>query len=352
MGEHKGWRVRQDKASGKWRGEVLIAGTGKYRSRTWGTAALARKWAQAEASGVTLGRSSALVATGRALVKDLARDYLTNLTARGRSPSHLANVRRTLDGLAEVAPDLAMPEAGGAIERWLDSQVQRKESPLSPASRNRMLVETRALCRWAIRRDLLDRDPTRAIDAGSVPDYLRPQFTVAELVTLLAQPTPFPGMHRRFALMVYAGLRAGEAAGLRWGDIDFASRVIVVQSHGHRIKRGKERIVPLQAGLADLLGSPGDPGAVVASLLDSNDRRGFVGLLTACGVPVAGRSPHACRHTYAGIMTATGLPGPLLSAYLGHGSAATTMLYTKLSARYAQDPTVATWPRGVLHLQS
>jgi len=338
MGEHKGWRVREEPKVGTWRG--LVRHKGGYKSKSFPTAAEARKWAKEQASLVAIGRPSVALEAGRALVSALRVDYLQGLVARGRSPSHLRNVTRTIDRLGEVAPDLAADTAGRAIERWLDGM------KVSPATRNRSLVEVRAFCRWAIRRDLLAKDPTRAIERASVPDYLRPQFTVAEIRAILATDHRF---RLHFALMTLAGLRSGEAAGLRWSDVDRASGILLVRLHGHRVKRNKERIVPLLPTLAALLGEARGPDARVAPVLsEPAARKAWVSLLKAAGVAKGGRSPHACRHTYAGLMTATGLPGPLLGAYLGHSAAETTMLYTKLAARYAQDPEVRGWGRGLL----
>ena len=340
MGEHKGWRLTEDKRTGRWRGLVLIPGTGGYRSKTFASQAEARKWARDQAAVAVVGGPSALEVTGRALASAMIPTYLAGLEARGRSASHLRNVRRSLEGAMAVAPDLAAAGAGAAIERWLEGM------PSSPATRNRVLTEVRALCHWAMRRDLLVKDPTRAIDRASVPEYLRPQFTVEEVRRLLAVRHRYS---RHFALMTLAGLRSGEAGGIRWRDVDRAGGILLVRLHGHRVKRNKERIVPLPQSLALQLGPAGAPDDPVAEpMTDTVARRAWVHLLTLAGVEVQDRSPHSCRHTYAGLMTATGVPGLLLSAYLGHSSADTTMVYTKLAARYAQDPEVRGWGRGEL----
>ncbi len=297
-----------------------------------------------ESAGVTVGTPSPdISAAGRCLTSTVVEAYTKNLRARGRSESHLANISATLDGLQTALVDLGDQRAGTAIETWLDGL------KVAPATRNRRLVEVRGLCRWAMRRDLVGKDPTRAIDTATVPDSLRPQFTITELIHILALPTPSPAMHRRFAIMALAGLRSDEAAALQWQDIDLASGVILVRARtGFRLKRGKERIVPLQNLLRSLLGEPGPASETIAPLGDSNMRREFPRFLRSCGIPIALRTAHSCRHSYAGMMTATGVPGPLLSAYLGHTSAATTMIYTQLSARYAQ--ATDGWQRGELRL--
>ena len=342
MGEHKGYRIRTD-ASGKTRAEVWVPDTQRYRSRSFKDPKEARAWARTQAAGVLVGRPEPEMATATTSTTEVVASYIANLSARGRSPSHLANVRRTLGALCKTVPQLTARGAGLAIEALLDA------ARVSPSSRNRMLVEIRACCRWAMRRDLIATDPTRAIERATVGRYLRPQFTVAELVRLLSLPTPDPAWHRRFALLVYAGLRADEADALTWADTDLAGRVLLVRHHaGHRLKRGRERIVPLQPELSAILGEPGQLSTQTAPIPDSNDRRGMAKFLELHGVPVAGRSPHSCRHTYAGLMTATGVPGGLLGAYLGHSSAATTQIYTQLSALFVAS--VDGWKRGEFSL--
>lgn len=340
MTEHKGWRIRQ--LRGKSIGEVWLPEPKRYKSKSFDTPAAARKWAKDGAADVVRHDASRLE-TGTALASMLAADHIKGLTNRGRSASHLENVTRTYAGLAKAVPRLDVRDAGKSIEEWLDSL------KVSATTRNRMLTEVRSLCRWAIKRDLLAKDPTRAIERSSVVNYLRPQFTVAELVRLLAFPTTDPEWHRRFALLTFAGLRSDEAAAMTWADVDLAGKVLLVRLHaGHRLKRNKERIVPLQPGLAAILGQPGGPKEKVAPLRDENDRRGLAQFLKSCGVELGKRSPHSCRHTYAGLMTATGISGALLGAYMGHQSAATTHGYQKMSALYAAS--TDGWNRGIFSI--
>ena len=125
---------------------------------------------------------------------------------------------------------------------------------------------------------------------------------------------------------------------------------MVALAAGGRVKRQRERLVPLQPELAAILEPLKQDSGHLFTGKSWNPTRGFQAFLGRAGVTVAGRSPHSLRHTYAGIMTATGLPGPLLSAYLGHTSAATTMQYTKLAARYVA--AVTGWSRGEMPIMA
>ena len=71
-----------------------------------------------------------------------------------------------------------------------------------------------------------------------------------------------------FGLLVYTGLRWGEAAGLVWGDVRLAERRITVTDRGRRLKTSSSnRDVPIPEPLAQLLaahrtrypGGPADP---------------------------------------------------------------------------------------------
>ena len=170
--------------------------------------------------------------------------------------------------------------------------------------------------------------------------------------------------------MVYTGFRAGEACALRWQDFDVAGRVVLLRlQEGVRVKRQRERLVPLQDELLDILRQPWPASRRAATKsepkvdqtpLDKrtghlfsgrgwNPYRGMANFLTRQGVPIDNRSPHSCRHTYASLMTASGIPGPLLSVYLGHSSISTTMLYTKIAIRF--EAVARDWTRGQFRLK-
>ena len=256
MGEHKGWTVAP-LGTGKWLARVKVPGVGRYQSRSFPAAEKRRavEWAQTEAAVRRLGvdpRRPNGVPT-----LPVVRDYVARLRDLRRSESHAADVERRLVQLAEAVPDLAAPGATDAIERWLRALAAGGDgaAPLSPATRNKILVQVRGCCRWAVRRGKLAVDPTGALDRVSVPSPLPPVFTFAELRLLLGQvDDPY---HRLFAVMVYTGLRAQEAASLHWEDIDWGGGVVLVKLRaGVRIKREKERLVPLQPELRAILEQP------------------------------------------------------------------------------------------------
>jgi len=360
MGEHRGYRIRL--RGDRWLAEVRRPDKAGYYAKTFDGKRQASDWAIAEMAAVRSGaRKSASASMSQTGTLAMTDAYCTYLRGRNRSPSHLKYVKRLGHALATHVPDMGAPDVPRTIATWLDNQHQVRRhpgQPVSMATRNKYLAVIRALCRFAMRRDLLDRDPTRMCDMASLPEKIKPQFTIGELRACLAQthyktqrgmrkgmpkkPDPY---HLLFAIMTYTGLRYQEAACLRWEDIDFQGNVILVRlESGARIKRERERIVPIQPELLAILDAQRQPGGHLFPGRRHNTSRGFRAFLKRAGLQDDDRSPHSCRHTYAGLMTATGVPTALLGAYLGHTNASTTQGYTKLAARYVT--AVDGWPRG------
>ena len=353
MGKHVGWKVVPDQ--GTYRGKVLLP-NGKYRSKRFTNARDARAWAVATADD--LRRRGPLTGPAAGLTEDLARDYLDELASLGRAASTLTDLRVIFGGLAREVPRLDAPSARADLSRWIgaieSSGAGRggRKVVVGPARRNKYLVCVRALCRWAVLQERLATDPSDRLRMASVDSKIKPQFSIDELRLLLDAPD---GPSRRWvALMVYLGLRSDEARCLRWQDLDWQGRVALVSlQSGAQVKRRRERMVPIPAELAELLRPlAGAPGAAVAGLGRGNIQRTWDDYLAARKLVKGGRTAHSCRHTYAGLLTATGVPTALVGAYLGHTSAQTTLGYTALAARYAQDERVRALGRGELRIRS
>jgi integrase len=155
----------------------------------------------------------------------------------------------------------------------------------------------------------------------------------------------------------FTGLRLGELRALRWGDIDFASRSIIVRrnlpSHGEEKtpKSGKIRSVPLidQAAVAvdglskrehftaddervfpSVTGGPFDDGEAREEFYAALKRAGL-GRLREQEKPIVF---HDLRHTF-GTLGAAIWPLSDLQAYMGHAQTATTMIYVHFVPKIA-----------------
>ncbi len=175
-------------------------------------------------------------------------------------------------------------------------------------------------------------------------------FDTAELPKVIAQ-LPTEGFEATFRTMILVavktGMRHGEIAALRWGDIDLTARQIRVRrsvSKGiaSEPKNRQVRTVQLLDETATLLGrwwgeqgSPEDDAALVfpdetgGMLADQRAYHRLRKAMKAAGVPIVGvdgssRGFHSLRHTFAAISIQSGVEMLALSRQLGHSSMAVT----------------------------
>src|SRR5699024_3280051 len=89
-----------------------------------------------------------------------AEEWLDHLTRAGRSPGTIKAYRAALRAYSDDPLGVDTDEA----EAWW-----REQDHLGVRTRARLLASVRSFYRWAIRYDLIERDPTRRLDAPSLP---------------------------------------------------------------------------------------------------------------------------------------------------------------------------------------
>ena len=217
-----------------------------------------------------------------------------------------------------------------------------------PATVNRRLDALRRLCRWARDAGSLSTDVAHGLRPVRTVRNRQPAgLTDAEAHALLraAGASPHGLAARNYALvqlMLQAGLRVGEAAALRIGDVTLHER-----SGSVRIRAGKglkAREVPLNAtarrALKQYLGERRAHAAGEPLFLSSREGAMPVRSIQAVIASLARRarikriavSAHTLRHTFAlGYLRDN--PGKLveLAGLLGHESLDTTAVYTRPS---------------------
>lgn len=195
-----------------------------------------------------LHRSSQLSPT----LSELAADYVLFLRSRLNDPDpRLRRSQRTVDDARYKLDRYILPTLGrirtaelttGDVVRLLDA-LARYESKrrttaddtpgrLSPNTRTGVLSTLSGLIRYALKRGLIERNVVRDVDRDDRPGtkrVTRPRYLDAnELAALLAKlGDTFRPIAATYA---YAGLRASEALGLRWRDVDLEAGVLRVEN--------------------------------------------------------------------------------------------------------------------------
>jgi integrase/recombinase XerC len=235
------------------------------------------------------------------------------------------------------------------LELWLDgriwSQLSRSElkkyvrtrAGLAPSTRANMLCSLRTFFRWAVEQGYVASSPAIGFVGPQKPQPQPRALSIDQvrrLVSHLGSPESRAG-HRDRALILtglYAGLRAGELAGLRWPAIDIAGGVINIRLS----KMGRGRAVKLHPVLAETLTSWGElQGLGAAAPVFSLDSRPIsanrVGKIArrisaACGVQF---SPHTLRHTFATWSLRRSGNVYAVSKALGHAALKQTEVYLR-----------------------
>ena len=211
----------------------------------------------------------------------------------------------------------------------------------SASSINKNLSALRSFYRFALKRELVKKDPAHAVTGPKkskpLPQFLR-EGEMDRLLDELEWDSSFNNVRARTILLLFyeAGLRRSELIGLDDKDIDFEAAQLKVTG-----KRNKQRIVPFGAELGETLKDykakrqeefGETSGALFLS--DKGERisgaqvyqivRKYLSMVTS----LKKRSPHVLRHTFATAMLNNGAGLETIKSLLGHESVSTTEIYT------------------------
>lgn len=270
-------------------------------------------------------RDSAAPAGGADIGGGVLDQFSRYQQGRGFSPATIKRRRLTLRQLeAFLAPKTLADATTMDLEEFLAGK---------PAARTRHAYRSdiRTFYLWAVKRDLLTANPSAGLDPVKVPKGL-PRPLGDEAQTLLLHGSR--QTRQMVALGLYAGLRCAEIAALCAEDVwnHGADPMIQVRDG----KGGKDRSIPMSKQLRDALGDlpssgplfPGRGGrrTVTPGTVSARIRRH----LARAGLSA---TPHQLRHTFGtAVAGRSGGDVVLTGAWMGHGSAETTMGYIKLTA--------------------
>jgi integrase len=246
------------------------------------------------------------------------------------------------DKLAEFATTLSASRRAqlkAAVKLWSDAMIERtKATPAS--SPEQVLMKQEAIWRF---QSLQTAVTVTAAKGEKVHTWLTRAEVQALMDTATGSRLPDKRDRLLLALLLGAGLRREEAAGLTFADIKLQPvkgklrTVLQVQGKGN-----KGRVIPINSKLAALLdewtGLVGGEGRVLRSV----DKGGNLGdRLTAVAIfqvvrahgAAIGRpklAPHDLRRTYAQIGYESGIAITQISRLLGHSSVTTTQRYLNM----------------------
>ncbi len=253
--------------------------------------------------------------------------------------------------LAEFARDVAGARhvrAIGAPDILAYRNRLSAERRLSPATVKRRLACLRAMFAWLVRRDVLDGSPFAKTELRiRLPARLPRCLDSRDLRRLMRHRTAQgPDCALAIALLLATGMRVGELAALRVGDIDAAAGRLKIFGKGSRERTvfvTDTRIREELRGYVLLRHTGARERAESRLLVDecarplsaARIRHAIAGLGRTAGV-ARRLTPHMLRHTAATMLLESGTDIRFVQRLLGHRSIVTTQIYTHVSDRALQ----------------
>lgn len=282
----------------------------------------------------TRDKSYQATGLGRAIA-----DYLARKKNQGRAPRTILDKERYLASLALLYPEKHVSDLTSSdIDHWIALQ--------AAGSRRHRASHVRDFFQWAIRWDLIDKNPMDRLDPiKRPPQKTYDIFMGPEIEALVNLPSPDGAL---MLCLFDSGIRKGEARALQGRHIipePIPGQLRIVDGKG-----GKGRLVPLthrlsqaiaELTLTDGIGAkdffwyakPGGHHVKRAAEIGETSFHAWWGRCLE-DAAVRYRNPHTTRHTFATRYLRAGGRLETLSMVMGHSSIKTTFdLYGHLDTR-------------------
>jgi len=331
-----------DGKGSRWRARYVDE-HGREHAKNFGRKADGQNWLDRQISDQVTGTWTDPKLSGVTFGVIAERWFETKST---RAPKTVAGYRSLLDTVVlprwKAVPLREVTYVG--LQRWVSGLSVNGSSRfegkgLSPSRVIQAHQVVSQVLRYAVKAKHLAASPADGIELPRKPEVDKRYLTHEQLHRLAVAS----GRFRTFVLVLgYCGLRFGEAAALRVGDVNLSARRIRVRRSvtfvtGQGLVEGptknhSARTVPVPKFLAPLLATEIGERADDAQLFPS--RRG--GYLTegevrwvfdtaSKTVGVEGLTPHELRHTCASLAIAAGANVKVLQTLLGHKTATLTL---------------------------
>lgn len=293
----------------------------------------AKRWAAETETAIRQGKHFGVAR--RRTFTELADKYqgaiaghLKSADARG---NHLAYWRDELDGcsLEDVTPPIIADKYAKL----------HKGGARTVATANRYLATLSACFTYGVKElGWIERNPCGRVRKGAESAGRVRYLTDGERVQLIkaCKESRNPLLYPAFVLALSTGARQAELMNLRWAQIDFGRRTILLRDG--ETKNGAGRVLPLTGEAFDLLRDM----SKVRGLTDDRvfpvpaEGRGFGSLRTAWNAALARAEVqdfrwHDLRHTAASYLTMAGIGSMEVAKVLGHKTLQMTARYSHLS---------------------
>ena len=236
-----------------------------------------------------------------------AADYQESKKRAKLSAKHLDDIRLRLGRFVAAFGD--RPIKGivpGEIESWLH------ELALSPQSINNYRAIVRAFFSYALKRELVEKNPVASVDKVKLVDKAPEIFTPKQLADLLAAADP--SLLPALALQAFAGLRTAEVLRMEWSEVDLVRGFVNVAAH--KSKTARRRLIPIAQNLAEWLRPYAQMSGPVYSTKSRNYHADIEALRSS--IDLSTWPNNGLRHSFASYHLAFHQDAAALMLQMGH----------------------------------
>lgn len=251
---------------------------------------------------------------------DEAEDY----SKTNKSPSTVKREKQTFNNFKEYFGDIPVTSIKNKnIESYKTYLLETKS--FSPNGINIELRHLSAAFSLAVRYGYIINNPFKGIKKVKVPKKLKKYLTKNQSEMLL-QSIANTSSYSHVLIALSTGARADEIVKLKWEDIDFNDRLLILDGKGN-----KERRVPI-------------PEKLFNYLLSNREKEGYVCKGTRKPSQLSKRfrfyadkiglnhfTFHQLRDTYASWLVQNGINLKIIQELLGHEDIQTTLIYAHLA---------------------
>ncbi len=282
--------------------------------------------------------------------------YLDQQNRPDSGPSTLARYEGWYEAFARWMesehPDVL--ELRSVTQDHADAYAAHVAKQVSPTTFNRTVNTLSLVWRVLETAARLSANPWKRITRKRFAVHSRRELTLEELGRVCAAAQG--EMRVLLALGIYAGLRLGDAALLRWADVDMVRGILSIVPMKTARRSQKRVTLPLHPALLTLLSETAPakrtgyvmPGIAeryrqYEAALSRDVARLFeaVGIVTSAEMEGGMRNRpecgyHSLRHTFVSLCAAGGVPQSVVQSLVGHGSPAMTAHYTHVGTETAR----------------
>lgn len=217
------------------------------------------------------------------------------------------------------------------INRYIEHRI--KSASIYQARKD--LINICAAFNWGIVQGYIDENPCKKIKKIKVPQKLPLYYSKDEFAKLMDKIAE-EDIKDIVICAVNTGLRQMELINLRWDQIDFVERIIILNNQHHITKGKTVRTIPLNNNVYDILNRRMKKSKMknVFTYQGNIMTQDFLSHKLASYVEKAKINPklnfHSLRHTFASWLVQKGVSIFEISKLLGHSEIKTTQIYAHL----------------------